>query len=106
MFAPLSNASALARRGGGGAVPRSDKGGNDAVERPQLLCRRLAALKEVAEVADHAGTLVPRAQKAAAVELLLEMTEEAQQLLLGGRLGMPGDQQILGRFVDRRVPFI
>src|SRR5487761_1616613 len=65
------------------AAARADEGGDHAMERAQLLRGRVGALEEIAQVADHAGPLVLAAQEAAAVELLLEMAEEAQQLLLG-----------------------
>src|SRR3984893_10920448 len=88
------------------AVPRSDEGSDDAVQGAQLLSGQLRALEEVAQIADHAGALVLGTQEAAAVELLLEMAEEAHELLLGGRLGMAGDELLGRRVVARGEPLV
>src|SRR6266478_5019853 len=84
-YSPKSRAGAAQERSGSGdacvvAFARAEEGGDDTVQRAQFLLGALGALKQVAQIAGHAGALVGVAQKAAQNERLLEMIEEAQQL--------------------------
>src|SRR3982074_1185308 len=78
------------------AFARAEEGGDDTVQGAQFLLGALGALKQVAQIAGHAGALVGVAQKAAQNERLLEMIEEAQQLGLLGRAAVAGVQELGG----------
>src|SRR5207302_1263286 len=78
------------------ALPRAGKGGDDAVQGAQFLLGALGALKQTAQVADHARTALAIAQKTVADQLLLEMLEEVQEFRLGRRPAAAAAQN-LGR---------
>ena len=62
--------------------PVSYKSGDDTVQGAEFLLGALRALKEAAQIADHARTALPVAQKAIPYKLLLEVFKEVEQLLL------------------------
>src|SRR5690348_3802952 len=67
-----------------------------AVQRAQLLLGAAGALEEIAQIAHHRGTLFRVAHEAAAIELFLEMLEEAEQMLLI-RWHRMAERELLGR---------
>src|SRR6266851_10257994 len=87
-------------------LPGAHEGGDDAMQGAQLLLGAEGALKQVAQVARHARSLVRVAQKAAQVERLLEMREKAQQLGLVSRAAVAGMEELGARLGLRGEPFV
>src|SRR5262249_39374352 len=72
---------------------------DDAVQRSNLLLGQVRPLEHIPDVADHYRTLVGVAQETAIVEFFLEMGEEVEQLGLGGRARLVGNE-LAGGYVD------
>src|SRR5207237_10356154 len=88
------------------ALPRAGEGGDDPVQGAQFLLGALRALKQAAQVADHARAALAIAQKAVADQLLLEMLEEVEELRLGRWPAAAAAQNLGRRGHARREPLI
>src|SRR5262249_22770638 len=86
------------------ALARTGKGGDDAVQGTQLLLGALRPLKQAPQIAYHARAALAVAEKAVPDQLLLEVGEEIQQLVLGGRAAAAPAQRLRRRSGGRCEP--
>src|SRR6478672_7391988 len=90
-------------RGTFAAFPQSH---DDAVQRLNILLRRLHARKDVAQIDEHGRALVERAKIFDLIEGLFEIGKKRLHLLLAGGLGFAPHAEGKSASADKLEPFV